>query len=603
MNRHFISAQRYFLLLFVIVGVFGVVLWRLFDLQLNRRDEYRSIAAESRQRLRVIDAERGKIFDRNGMLLAGTRSLMVVGVDPHSLTDVDFERVSELAELTGVAESEIREAFDSKWFPASREVPARPRRWVKLHDGVTERRYKEIRELGVRAVYGNRHYVRIYPGGKLAAHVLGFRNQAGYGLGVEHCMDYYLSGEAGWMETERDGRRRELAQFRTREVTPFPGFDVELTLDVVVQHYVEQEIERLVDEYQPKGISIIVTNAVNGDLLALANHPAFDPNAYGNASAESYRNRAMTDVYEPGSTFKIVPVAAALERNLVTVETEFDCNKATYSVGGKRLPFPGDDHPIGVASVATILYKSSNRGAAQLGLRLGPDRLHKAALQFGFGAPSGLPLTAEFMPLDGWDGVTGEIGGILHDPSQWDGLTISRLPMGHAVGATPLQVHMAMGVVASGGWLLQPRVVRRVVDRDGETVLEFPSLEKERVLSFETAASVARILEKVAKPGGTARRAEIPGFGVAGKTGTARKLINGQYSNRHHVASFSGFLPSWEPQIVVTVVVNEPRMDGTVGYGGLVAAPAFRNVAEACIQYLGIAGSESLVALNEEGSL
>ncbi len=591
-NRTFVSPVRFFLLLLAVAAVFGVLAAQFVYLQHFKHAEYTSIARESRVALRIIPARRGDILDANGNLLATTRTLYDVGVDPSTVKDEDHAQINELAALLDIEIQPTIDAFKRRYF--SRVVDGHETlsevRWVKLAEGVGEETYEAVRALGIRAVYGNRRHARVYPSGALAAHVTGFRNQSGYALGVEHCMDYYLRGQDGWLEIERDGRRREIAQFRTRDVAPRNGLNVRLTLDGVIQHYVEEEIRRLADEYAPQGIAIIVSDPRTGALLALANYPAFDPNTYWEAEPGHFRNRALTDLYEPGSTFKIVPVAGALQKGLATPETEFDCDLPVVKYYDRTYRLPGDDHPIGVASVEEILFKSSNRGAAQLGIRLGRQGLYDITRAFGYGSRTNLFLTGEFKSLTDWDGATGEIRGILHKPNAWDGLTITRMPMGHAVSATPMQVHMAMNVIASGGLLHQPRIVDAVLDANSQPQLTFPAASPKRVLQKAVAERVAAILHKVVLPGGTAKRANVPNFGVAGKTGTSRKIIDGLYSNRAHVASFSGFLPAWEPRLVITVVVNEPKMQAGTGYGGLVAAPAFKTIAEKCIQYLGIEG-------------
>jgi cell division protein FtsI/penicillin-binding protein 2 len=588
MHRTYIIPWRYYLACLCLVIAFMVVVGRLVDLHVVRAEALRAEALSSRERILKLPAERGQIYDRNGILLAGTRSLIEVGVDPHAVGAEDLANASELANILELPLAQVWTAFAKKYRDRGPGEPPRAVRWVKLHPGVDEATYESIQALGMKAVYGNRRFVRVYPGGSLAAHVLGFQNQAGYALGVEHSMDFYLSGQGGWMETERDGRRRELAQFREREVLPQRGLDVVLTLDSVLQHFAEREILRLVKAYQPKGISILISEPSSGDLLAMANYPSFDPNHYGKAPAQAYRNRALTDIYEPGSTFKVVTVASALEAGTVTPQTVIDCGAARIQIGTRSVRLPRDSHRMQEATVAEILYKSSNRGSAHIGVRMGARALYEAARNFGYGAPTGLCLTGEFMPLEGWDGSTGEVGGILRAPHQWDGLTITTLPMGHALGATPMQVHMAMNTIASGGLRHRPRLVDRITAADGQTRLAFPESQGQQVTSEATASTVTRILAKVTQPGGTARRAAVPGYGAAGKTGTTRKVIAGQYSDKHHVASFSGFLPAWDPQLTITVIVDEPRMEQGTGYGGVVAAPAFRNIALAAAQYLGI---------------
>lgn len=577
MNRPFISVHRFLILAVAVTSCFAALLGRLYYLHIVRSESLTREANENRSRIVTDSARRGDIVDANGNLLATTSAVVTVGVDPQSLKPEDFTKINDLAELLGVAPDFIREKFQTLTRQVIRDNVAEQReiRWHKLAEGIDEPTYGLIRDLGIRAVYGNRHYQRQYPAGQQAAHVLGFINKAGQpSFGVEHKLDFYLRGHDGWRELERDGRRRELAQFRRRDVEPIVGLNVQLTLDSQIQHETEAELMRLAEEFDPESATIIVSEAATGQILAMANYPSFDPNTFWDYPLETHRNRAVTDRFEPGSTFKIVPAAGALNDKLVEPHEVFDCSQASIEHRGRNLRLPSDHHPLGELSVEEIVVKSSNRGAALLGVRLGEDRLYHYSSGFGFGEPTGFDLG-------------NEAKGTLHPVRAWDGLTISRLPMGHALNVTPLQVHMAMGTIANSGVLMEPRVVERVYDADGETVVHFPPRAKRRVVSPETANEVAGMLEQVVGLKGTARKAYIKEYGVAGKTGTTQKIINGRYSNRHHVASFSGFFPVNDPRVVITVVVDDPQCEG-VGYGGRVAAPAFRNIARACIRHLNI---------------
>jgi cell division protein FtsI/penicillin-binding protein 2 len=392
---------------------------------------------------------------------------------------------------------------------------------------------------------------------------------------VEKTIDYYLRGQAGWREWERDGRRRELLQYRTREVPSEDGLNVELSIDRMIQDMVERELASVVEEYHPISASIIVSEPSTGYVLAMANAPDFDPNKFNNYEMGNLRNRTMTDVYEPGSVFKIVAAGGALNENLVTGESMIDCSTSITMRGSRKYRLPRDDHPLGKISVEEVVVLSSNRGAAQLGIMLGDRRFYEYCKSFGFGARTGI-------------GFRGERRGTLHPPQRWDGLTITRMPMGHAVSVTPMQMHSAMSAVASNGILMKPQVVRRVFDSEGKTVVEFKPRSIRRVLRSEVAKNLTGMLEKVVSVG-TAKKAQIKGYLVAGKTGTTKKIIEGQYSNRHHVASFVGFLPANDPRIVISVIVDEPKMKpGRIGYGGSVAGPAFQRVAKEVIGYLGV---------------
>jgi cell division protein FtsI/penicillin-binding protein 2 len=486
----------------------------------------------------------------------------------------DLDKISALAALIGEPLEAIQAAFETKTRSGGDHMKeVRLIKWASLKKGLSEDAYEAVRALGIKGVYGNRQYTRTYPSGQLAAHVLGYVNKEATPVtGMERAFDYYLRGQDGWRETERDGRRKELVQFRDREVEPADGLNVELTIDQMVQHVVETEIARLVKDYTPQSISIIVSEPSTGSVLALANYPSYDPNEFFNTKKypiDSQRNRALTDLIEPGSTFKIVPAAAALNEHIVDPDDMFQTGVSQVSYRGRTLSLPGDHHNYDSLSMHDIVVKSSNRGAAHLGMILGEKRLHDYAADFGFGEVTGCVLG-------------GEVSGTLHPVKAWDSLTITRMPMGHAVSATPIQVHSAMSVIANDGILMEPMLAARIFDFEGNTIVNFTPKAKRRVISSEVAATVAKMLQAVVGEDGTARKASIENYAVAGKTGTTQKIVDGRYSRSHHVASFSGFFPSVNPQLVITVIVDDPELQG-VGYGGSVAAPAFRNIAEACI--------------------
>jgi cell division protein FtsI/penicillin-binding protein 2 len=390
-------------------------------------------------------------------------------------------------------------------------------------------------------------------------------------------MDFFLRGRNGWRESERDGRSQELAQFRTREVPAEDGYDVVLSLDTYVQHLVENELQKIADEYLPAKATIIVSDARTGFVLGLANYPTFNLNEYNKAPIDSLRNFAVADVFEPGSTFKIVAASGALNEGLVTPATAFDCGLTTIDYENRHLHLPREDHPFHELTVAEIISHSSNRGAAQLAMRLGDQRFFNYVTAFGFGQKTGFPFG-------------GEVDGILAPLQKWDGLTITRMPMGQSIAATPMQIHYAMGTIANGGILLQPQLFRQVRDEHDALVFAFADQPRRRVISERTAQTMARLLMGVVSAEGTAPEAAVPHFEVAGKTGTSQKVIDGKYSTTHHVASFVGFFPASRPRVVISVIVDDAdaHAPGGIAYGKKVAAPSFRHIAEQLIQYLDI---------------
>ena len=579
MSKAFVSTARAALVSSAVAFAFCVLIGRLFYLHVWEQEALLEHVESNRRMVQIIEARRGNVVDNRGNLLATTHTRIDLGVDPQSVRETDREKFTELASLIDQPLEKVIRAIETKTRKGSDHAQAVSLiKWAYLAKGLDEDTYDKVRELGIKGVYGNRKYSRTYPSGKLAAHVLGYVNHEETPVtGVERFFDYYLRGQDGWRETERDGRRRELAQFRAREVAPADGLNVALSVDLMVQHIVEQEVARLAAEYNPESVSVIVSEPSTGAVMAMANYPTYDPNEFYNTKKypiDSQRNRALTDLIEPGSTFKIVPAAAALNEGIVAPEDIFQTGVERVSYKGRSLKLPSDHHTYDSLSMHDIVVKSSNRGAAHLGLILGENRLHDYAEAFGFGEKTGFDLG-------------GEVSGTLHSVKNWDGLTITRLPMGHAVSATPMQIHGAMSVIANKGVLMEPLIAERVFDAAGNDIVHFSPKAKHRVVSTEVAQAVADMLVDVVGKDGTARKAAIDNYSVAGKTGTTQKIVNGKYSRQHHVASFSGFFPANKPALVITVVVDEPQLKG-VGYGGSVSAPAFRNIAEACIAYLGI---------------
>jgi len=614
-RRGFASNYRVVLLAAVVFACLGGVGTRLVFLHVLDRGRYLAHIEQVRRQVVVEPARRGNIYDVHQHLLATNQSVYTLGVDPQVLRESDRAKWPQLAALLGLPYAQLERVLTTRTRPAassnvsassatssapvqtaardsrtatraalspataagSTDAP-RPIRWAKLREDIDEATYEKIRALGIKGVYGNRVFRRVYPHNALAAHLVGYVNKEGTAAaGVEAYADFYLRGQDGWREGERDGARRELAQFRTREVDPTNGYSVVLSTDIIIQHMVEEELARIARELRPDKATIIVSDARTGFILGMGNIPSFDLNAYAQAPLDVQRNIAITDQIDPGSTFKIVPTAAALNEGLVRPETRFDCSVEQIEYRGRLLrPMPDTHRHSEPLSVAEIISRSSNVGAARLGMLLGEQRLYNYARAFGFGEKSGFPFG-------------GEISGRLNPVKQWSAIDITRIPAGYSVSATPLQVHYAMGVIASGGELLRPQIITQVRDAGGEIVYSFDRAVRRRVISPATARTMARLLESVVEPGGTAREAAIPGYEVAGKTGTAQKLVNGRYSDRAHVGSFVGFFPASRPEVVISVIVDNARLSGgRAAYGRIVAAPSFKRLGEQLVQYLDI---------------
>lgn len=616
MSKGFASNYRILLLSAVVFACFGGIGTRLVYLHVIDRGKLLGYIEQVRRQIILEPARRGSIYDTHRHLLATNHAVYNIGVDPQVLRPEEAAAWPQLAALLGMPVAELERIMTTKTRavaprPAA-ETPAtglvfnltppaqpaaateasddrvvevdepdatgrRPIRWAKLKEDADEETYERIMALKIKGVYGNRIFRRIYPHNDLAAHLVGYVNKAGEAAaGVESYADFYLRGQDGWREGERDGLRRELAQFRTREVNPVDGFDVMLSIDIIVQHMVEEELAALVKKFNPAKATIIVSDARTGFILAMGNYPRFDLNHYNTAPLEVQRNFAITDQLDPGSTFKIVPVAGALNDRLITPTTRFDCMLTAVQHRGKLRQLMSDDHrydhPL---TVAEIISKSSNVGAGQIGMMLGEQRLYEYARAFGFGEKSGFPFG-------------GEISGLLNPVNRWSAIDITRIPAGYSISATPLQIHYAMGVIASGGELLRPQIIRQIRDASGEIVYRYDTVVRRRVISEQVAAHMARMLQGVVRPGGTAVEAAIPGYEVAGKTGTAQKLIDGRYNNRRHIGSFVGFFPASNPQVVISVIVDDAKVSGGSAYGRLVGAPSFKRIGEQLIHHLDI---------------
>ncbi len=629
MSKGFASNSRIGLLAFGVLLSFGVLGVRLVDLHVFAGPSRLRAASRARSLSFPLPAQRGVITDTLGNKLAMNVPEYQFGVDPQSLRSADEGKWPELAQLLQVPLAEIEETFrrrvrgpartatgpadesltirlnpagsaaaaaaepvEEEKLPALAGLPpvepaapaaAEPAeiKWAKLGDPVQDFVRDQVMALGIKGVYANETYRRVYPQKQLAAHLIGYVNKGSVPVaGLEAAYDYYLRGLNGWQEGERDGRSREMAQFRSRVVAPRNGYSLRLSLDSVIQQFVEDELQSIATQYQPASATIIVSDARTGFLLALGNYPTFNLNEYNLvplSEQASMKNIAVTNQLDPGSTFKIVTLSGVINEGLVTSESRFDTSRHTVLIDGKEVPFMEDDHHAdGPMSVAQIIAQSSNNGTAQLGLLLKKEGLYAYARAFGFGERTNL-------------GFGGEITGRLNRPETWRGRDFTRIPAGYSVSVTPMQIHFAMGTIASGGLLLQPQVVQEILDPAGKPVFVASTASKRRVLSQSTARTMAQLLMGVASPEGPAKAAAIDGFQVAGKTGTAQKIINKVYSTQNHIGSFSGFFPATDPRVVVTVIVDDAKLPGgKVNYGAAVAVPSFRHVANKLISYLNI---------------
>ncbi len=543
--------------------VFTVYSARLVHLQVSKHQEYSQLAAEKHTMRQVIHARRGLIFDRNGELLASNLPVRTVVADGSHIKDPEaLAKVA--APFLEMDEKELlaKLSSDRKYIVIRREV---------AEDKVLEL-IKALQDAKLRGLYYEPDAVRIYPNGQMLGHVLGFLDHEGNGIqGVELTMEKYLRGKDGYRYIEHDRTGREIMLYRGQEEPAEHGQNVRLTIDMGLQSILEEELDAAFRDLKPEMTVGIIMDPTTGEILAMANRPCFDPNHPGDAKPEQMKNRAIIDMVEPGSTFKIVVASGALNEGAVNEKTSIFCENGAFSYGGRVLR---DHHGYGYMGVHDILVKSSNIGSAKMALMMGDTKFYEYVRRFGFGERTGIELP-------------GEIPGLVHPPHRWDKLTITRMPMGQSIAVTPLQITMGMSVIANGGHLMAPQIVRSVEDSNGNIVLGKPPKVVREVVPAKTAAFVSNALTGVVGEGGTAQLAKVAGFTVAGKTGTAQKVSpKGGYDPGKYVVSFVGYLPQENPRFVCLVMVDDAKIASGLNYGGLVAAPIFSRIGERAARHL-----------------
>ncbi|MFC1624149.1 peptidoglycan D,D-transpeptidase FtsI family protein [Candidatus Omnitrophota bacterium] len=534
--------------LFVLLAV------RLLFVQLGAAKPLSKLASDQYRTFLCLLPKRGVIYDRHLRELAISINLNSVFLDPLVVEDKETssERLSEVLKRDS---KEILKKLNEK------------KRFVWLARRVEPSVEKAIRRLSIKGVGFIKEPQRVYPNGTLASHVLGFVGLDDNGLeGIELTLDKFLKGAVGWRYSVRDAKKREVPGYEYREIPPADGNDVILTIDSVVQAIAERELEASFKEYSAKGGVIIIMDPHTGDILALANRPTYDPNKINEYPVEARRNRALSDFFEPGSSFKIVALTAVLEEDVVDPEDEFFCENGEF----KRSKHIYHDHKKhGWLTFRDVIKYSSNIGTMKASLKLGESRLYRYIKRFGFGKKTGI-------------GLPGEVRGITIPPNRWSELSLCSISMGHEVTVTALQLACAMSSLANGGYYVKPRIVDRIQDKSRQVIKNFEPKKLHRVISEETATEAREILRSVVEAG-TGKRAEVKGYFPAGKTGTGQKVEpEGGYSHRRFTSSFIGFLPFEEPRFVVAVVMDEPSPSY---YGGTVCAPIFKKVAEEIMRY------------------
>lgn len=601
------SFHRRWLLIggFLLLGGFGAVVAQLFELQVRRHDELAGKARKYVERTYVKASRRADIRDVRGTLLATSKPVKTVCADP-SVMGTNYVKVAGvLAPLLEMDRADLIEKLQPRFVTnaAGKVIPDKyvvlkrkveVERWEQITNAMMHLQFTEndkalprktrdyLYRIRANSLMTEPDEVRVYPNGSLAAHLLGSAGMVTEstpngevtrlrGLdGLELVLNSVLNGVHGWVQSEIDSQRHEIVTWRDQAVAPREGLDAYLTIDAGVQHIVESAIAEAFDKYTPASVSAAVIRPRTGEILAMANLPTFDPNQIGSAGTNELRNRFVTDAHEPGSTFKVVVVSGALNDRVVTLGKQYNCENGLWHFCGKALR---DSHKLGVSDVEGIISHSSNIGAAKIGIDMGPERLYGYISRFGFGARTGILLP-------------GESPGISHPVKKWNGLSISRIPMGQGIATTPLQMLMAMSAIANDGLLMKPIVISKLVDRNGTVVVHNDPSPVRQVISPTTAHEMVKALKAVVATNGTGAKAAMPFYTVAGKTGTAQKPGPGGYSSEYF-SSFIGFFPADDPEICISVVMDAPdRKKGY--YGADVAVPVFRNIAERAARYLAI---------------
>lgn len=592
----------------LLAAAFAGLGYRLVDLQVLRHGELSAKAQQKVQRELPLEPRRGDILDSKGTILASSVPVKTVCADPTLLGTHQAEVARALAPLLQENERSLYEkllprvrtnhlgqAVTNMCVVLKRNVPidsgldlrrGKDATWEQiqgamknlafgLDESKLSRSQQEFyRRLRQKAIFALNDELRFYPHQTLAAHVLGYvgtdGNERNVGKdGIELTLNSKLAGVSGWRVTELDRQRREVVARREQEVEARDGLNAVLTIDSVLQTIAESELADAMVKHSPISISAIIVRPRTGEVLAMATLPNFDPNTRG-GPPDTWRNRAITDLAEPGSTFKIVVVSGALNDRLVRLTDSFDCEHGHFFFAGRTLH---DHESYGVLSVQDIITKSSNIGAAKIGIKLGAPRLYDYVRAFGFGDPTGIPLP-------------GEISGsrYVRKVSEWSKVTIAQIPMGHGLCTTRLQMTMAMCALANNGVLMRPMLVDRLEDRDHKIVAKYTPQRVRQVISESSARMMVKALKTVCTPEGTAVKAAMEHYTVAGKTGTAQKVENGVYV-RKYFASFIGFFPADNPELCISVTLDEPKGGY---YGGQVAAPIFKQIAERAAKYLSI---------------
>jgi cell division protein FtsI (penicillin-binding protein 3) len=547
---------------------FGLVVLRLLDLQVLRRPGLVA-KAERQQFVKVeVPGQRGSITDRHGQVLVESVGTESVFVSTGLIKPKQRAKVARaLAQTLGVNEMAMRRKLDS----------GRP--FFAAHNAKLEAT-AALRKHRIGALSYQLETKRVHPQGSLAAHVLGFAGRDDRGLeGVERSYDKALAGRSGVKELLRDAAGRRIANQEEWIKRPKRGHDLRLTLDAQLQHIAERELEKAYHKFSAKGAALVLMDPHSGEILALASQPSYDPAAPARAPMDARRNRAVSDAFEPGSTFKAVTAALALKHRVVTPDSIVDCHdgKKEYF---RRIVRDHGDEKLGRVPFSTVMAHSSNIGTVEVALKFGPRRLYDGMRAFGFGRPTGVDLP-------------GEVAGLLRPLERWTPGSMAAIPFGQEFSSNLLQTVVAYAAVANGGYLVRPHVVKELRSPGGSVTAVGKRQPRTRVISEGVRRQLVPMLQHVVDEG-TGVAIALPGYSIAGKTGTAQKfdLERGRYSQTDNVSTFVGFVPADKPAFVAAVMLDEPR---GITLGGWNAGPVFRAVASAALTAYNVPPNEDVL--------
>jgi cell division protein FtsI (penicillin-binding protein 3) len=557
------------LLFFCFVFIVG----RMFQLQVLKKEQLYKLAAQQHHVQIPLVPKRGTIYDNNGNELAVSIEVDSVYADSRKVVDVE-RTAKELSSVLQIDREELRERLKNH----------RTFEWVQRK--ISPKEVAEIKTLSFPGVHFLKENRRFYPNMELAAHIIGFVGLDSKGLeGIEFQYDALLNGKGDVWTLGRDARGREIVMDGIPVERDDYHRNVFLTIDRHIQYVAETELSRSVQKWGAKGGMVIAMDPLTGKILAMASYPFFNPNQFIQYRSKSWRNRAISDTFEPGSLFKAFLAAVALEEKVVRPLDSFFCENGSYTVYDRTIH---DHSRHGWLTFQQIIKFSSNIGASKVGEKVGRERFYRYINSFGFGEKTRI-------------GLPGEGKGIVHHPRYWPPVALDTISFGQGISVTGIQLAVALSAIANGGSLMRPYVVERITDEKGEVVQSFQPEVVRRVISEKTAKKVIALLKAATEKGGTGEEAVPAGYEVAGKTGTAQKVdtLLGGYSEDRYTSGFMGFAPADEPKLVLLIVIDEPQ--GST-YGGVVAAPVFKAIMEKVLPYLNVLPKGTLIVRNESDS-